>query len=176
MTAWAGRALVAALAVLFALQLVNVKRNWAAITRVSTPRGSQAPDVTLPLLDGGTLHVAAERGHPLVLAFWASWCGPCMSELPGVERVAKVLRNAPHRARLYAVNTEGNRDGALEGKLRLGLTMPIALDDNSASQAYEVTTIPHTVILDADGHIAAVLRGVQSEDELMRAIVAVEEK
>jgi thiol-disulfide isomerase/thioredoxin len=176
MAAWAGRALVAALAVLFALQLVNVKRNWAAIARVSTPRGSEAPDVTLPLLDGGTLHVAAEHGHPVVLAFWASWCGPCTAELPGVERVAQQLKRAPHRARLYAVNTEGNRDGALEGKMRLGLTLPIALDDGSASQLYRVTTIPHTVILDDNGRIAAVLRGIQGEDDLMRAIAAVEEK
>jgi hypothetical protein len=99
-----------------------------------------------------------------------------MVELPGVERVAQQLKRSPHRARLYAVNTEGNRDGALEGKMRLGLTLPIALDDGSASQLYRVTTIPHTVILDDDGRIAAVLRGIQGEDELMRAIAAVEEK
>jgi thiol-disulfide isomerase/thioredoxin len=176
MSAWAGRALVAALAAMLALQIANVARNWTTIARVSTPRGTEAPDVTLPLLDGGTLHVAAERGHPVVLAFWASWCGPCMSELPGVDRVARELLRAPHRARIYAVNTEGNRDGALEGKLRLGLTLPIALDDGSASQLYRVTTIPHTVILDGDGRIAAVLRGIQREDELMHAIQAVEEK
>lgn len=176
MTAWAGRLLVAGLAVLFALQLVNVKRNWAAIGRVSMPRGSEAPDVTLPLLDGGELHLAAERGHPVVLVFWASWCGPCMAELPGVERVARELARPPHRARLFAVNTEGDRDGALEGKMRVGLTLPIALDDGRASQLYRVTTIPHTVILDDKGRIAMVLRGIQREDELMRAIAAVEEK
>jgi thiol-disulfide isomerase/thioredoxin len=176
MSAWVGRGLVAALAVYFALQVVNVSRNWSWLARVSPPRGSPAPDVTLPLLDGGTLHVAAEHGHPVVLAFWASWCEPCMSELPGVDRVARELGRPPHRARLYAVNIERSRDGALEGKMKLGLTMPIAVDDGTASELYQVTSIPHTVILDGEGRIAKVLRGVQREDELLREITAVEEK
>ena len=58
--------------------------------------------------------------------------------------------------------------------MKLGLTMPIAVDDGTASQLYRVSTIPHTVILDGNGRIAAVLRGPQSESGLMRAIETAE--
>jgi peroxiredoxin len=174
MSAWAGRALVGAFAVFFGLQVVYARRHWHELTHVSTPRGTDAPDLTLPLLDGGELHVAGERGHPLVLAFFASWCGPCMTELPGVDRVAQRLAADKRATKIIAVNTEGSRDAALETRMKLGITLPIALDDGSASQRYKVMTIPHIVILDGDGKIADVLRGVHSEGDVERAIAAVE--
>lgn len=174
MSRWAGRVMLAALALLAALNVVYVVRNWAPLARVSTPRGSDAPSVKAPLLGGGRFSLDDERGHPVVLAFWASWCAPCMAELPGVERVARVLGQPPHTTRLIAVNTEGDRVAAGAAAARLGLTMPIALDDGSASSAYEVNSIPHTVIIDRAGKVAAVLHGAASEQELLRAIEEVE--
>lgn len=172
MSRWAGRALVAALATLLALNALYVARNWSQLSRAPTPRGSTAPELAAVLLDGGRFRLADERGHPVVLVFWASWCGPCLAELPGVERVQRAL--AGHATRLYAVNTEGERERARATVERLGLTMPVLLDDGSASSAYEVTTIPHTVVVDAAGKVAAVLRGAASEAELWREIDRVE--
>jgi peroxiredoxin len=174
---WAGRVLVAALGVLLGLNLVLVRRNWSAIARVTTPPGSDAPDFTVPLLDGGTLHLAGERGHPVVLAFWASWCEPCMAELPGVDRVSRRLTEAPHRARLYAVNIEGDFAAARGARQKLGLTLPIAVDEGGVvADAYRVQSIPHAVLLDGAGRVAAVLRGPQREDELLRAIESLEQR
>jgi thiol-disulfide isomerase/thioredoxin len=172
MNRWVGRALLIALGTLFALRVVQLGR--AGMPRVSVPRGSQAPELAGALLSGDRFRLSDERGHPVVLAFWASWCGPCMGELPGVERVAEQLRQPPHTARLIAVNTEGNRAAAGDAARRLGLTMPIVLDDGSASAAYQVSSIPHTVIIDRAGKVTAVLHGAASEDELMRAIERVE--
>jgi thiol-disulfide isomerase/thioredoxin len=168
---WAGRALVAALALLFALRVWQLRGQ--GIMKVTVPRGELAPALSLPKLGGGTFNLADERGHPVVLVFWASWCGPCMHELPSVERVQEAL-HAPHTTRIIAVNTEGNAEAAAGVRQRLGLTMPIALDDGSASQAYKVMTIPQTVIIDAAGKVAAVMRGGVGEDELMRAVARVE--
>lgn len=170
----AGLALLGALALLGGLRAVYVARNWTAVSRVTVPRGAAAPDVTLPTLAGDRFHLGDERGHPVALVFWASWCPPCRAELPGVVRVAAALARAPHTARIIAVNTEQNRAEAAKAARELGLTMPVALDDGSASAAYHVMTIPQTVLIDADGKVHAVLRGAESEADLMRAITALE--
>jgi thiol-disulfide isomerase/thioredoxin len=171
-----GRALLAGLALLFALRVVQLTRRAAAPVPVTTgalATGSAAPDFELPLIDGGRFHLAAERGHPVVLSFWASWCGPCKAELPGVERAGQKLRQAPHVTRLVAVNTEGDRAVAAAKARELGLTMPVAIDDGAASQAYRIANIPRTVVIDAAGRIAAVYAFI-TEDELMRAVSELE--
>jgi peroxiredoxin len=96
-----------------------------------------------------------------------------MNELPSVQRVHQTL-HAPHTARIVAINTEGNPEAAAGAVQRLGLTMPVALDDGSASQAYKVMTIPQTVIVDGAGKVVDVFRGGVAEDELARAIDRVE--
>jgi thiol-disulfide isomerase/thioredoxin len=171
MNRWVGRALLVALGLMFALRIVQLRRTGVS---APTPHGSVAPALAGPLLSGDRFQLADERGHPVALVFWAPWCGPCIGELPGVERVAEALQKAPHTTRLIAVDTEGNPQTARATASRLGLTMPIVLDDGSASSAYQVTTIPHTVIVDGAGRVAAVLRGASSEDELMHAIERVE--
>jgi thiol-disulfide isomerase/thioredoxin len=165
---WVGRAILAALALLFALRVVQLRGQGAL--HVGTPRGSLAPDFAGPLLAGDRFRLSDERGHPVVLVFWAPWCGPCRAEMPGVERVGRALREKPHTARLIAVDTEGNPDTAKAIVDRLGLTMPIVLDDGSASAAYQVTMIPQTIIIDRAGHVAQLMRGEQSEADLMQAI------
>jgi thiol-disulfide isomerase/thioredoxin len=169
---WVGRAILVALGVLFALRVVQLARQ--GMPKVATPRGSLAPDVAGPLLAGDRFHLADERGHAVALVFWAPWCGPCRAELPGVERVSRALAAPPHTARVIAIDTEGNRDSALEAQAKLGLTMPIVLDDGSASAAYQVTTIPQTVIVDRAGRVAQMIRGGASEDDLMHALERVE--
>jgi peroxiredoxin len=158
------------------LNVVYIARNWSTVSQVTTPRGSEAPDFTAPLLSGGRFRLADERGHPVVLAFWASWCGYCMQELPGVERVAHRLADTGHRTRLVAVNTDVERDAAARAAAQLHLTLPIALDDGSATALYRVQTIPHTVLVGVDGKVSDVRRGPQSEAELWRAIEALERR
>jgi cytochrome c biogenesis protein CcmG, thiol:disulfide interchange protein DsbE len=172
MSRFTGRAILVALALLFALRIWQLKGQ--GLVHVATPRGSLAPELTGPLVKGGSFRLSGERGHPVVLVFWAPWCGPCRAELPGVERVWKQLAAAPHTARIVAVDTEGDPATAKEAQAKLGLTMPIVLDDGSASAAYQITMIPQTVIVDGGGKVAALIRGEASEDELMRAIERVE--
>jgi cytochrome c biogenesis protein CcmG/thiol:disulfide interchange protein DsbE len=174
MSRWVGRAILVALALLFALRVASLRGR--GLLKPATPKGSFAPDVGGPLLVGNDrFRLSAERGHPVALVFWAPWCGPCRAELPGVERVAQQLKAPPHSARIIAIDTEGDRDNALESAAKLGLTLPIVLDDGSASSAYRVSMIPQTVIIDREGKVASLIRGGASEDELMKAIERVEQ-
>ncbi|TME93491.1 MAG: TlpA family protein disulfide reductase [Chloroflexi bacterium] len=54
--------------------------------------GAPAPDLSLPLLDGGTQDLARERGKVVLLNFWATWCIPCRAEMPELQRLADDLR------------------------------------------------------------------------------------
>jgi thiol-disulfide isomerase/thioredoxin len=166
---WAGRALFAGLALLLALNLVWIARSWAPLTTVSTPRGAPAPDVSLALLDGGATRISDGRGRPQVLAFWATWCGPCKAELPGIDRL---FARYGDRARFLAVSVDGADAGELVRAYRRAndLHLPIAIDSGAASQAYHVDTIPQLVVVDSEGKVSEVFSGVHGEAEVARSL------
>ncbi|HZS35898.1 MAG TPA: TlpA disulfide reductase family protein [Polyangia bacterium] len=166
---WAGWALFGGLALLLALNLVWIARSWAPLTTVATPRGSAAPDVSFALLDGGATRVSDGRGRAQVLAFWATWCGPCKTELPGLDRL---YARYGDRARFLAVSVDGADQGELVRAFvrATGLRMPVALDSGAGSQAYHVDTIPQLVIVDGEGRVSEVFSGVHGEGEVARAI------
>jgi thiol-disulfide isomerase/thioredoxin len=152
-----------------ATMLVAALPHWRSWLRGAMLVGTSAPAVTLPLLDGGRAQVSPVGGQPTVLAFWASWCAPCMAELPELDRLAQRFGD---RAHFFAVNIEGDRAPATAAAAQLKLRLPVAVDDGAAAGAYAVTGIPHIVLIHADGKIAGVLRGRQSAAALEHAIAA----
>jgi thiol-disulfide isomerase/thioredoxin len=164
----AGLLVAAGLAAMLTLNLKWTARN--AGTLGGTRAGGPAPHIDLPLLDGGRFRVEDARGQRLVLSFWATWCGPCVGELPDVQRLGDEL--AEKGVRVVTVNVDG--DGAAAAvrafRERIGLKLPIVLDDGWASQAYRVDTIPRTVVIDAGGKIARVLDGAHPLSEMRRAV------
>jgi cytochrome c biogenesis protein CcmG, thiol:disulfide interchange protein DsbE len=166
---WVGRALFGGLVLLLALNVVWIVRSWAPLTTVTTPRGAPAPDVSLALLDGGSTRVSDGRGRPQVLAFWATWCGPCRAELPGIDRL---FQQYGDRARFFAVSVDGADAGALVRSFvrSTGLRTPVALDSGAASELYHVDTIPLVVVIDRQGRVSQVFHGVHDERDLAAAI------
>lgn len=167
---FAGSALLAGLAVMLTLNLFSIGSHWSQIrTSVTTPPGMAAPDFTLPLLDGKELHLAAEQGQPVVLAFWASWCGPCKRELPHLDRLYQRDRD---RARFFAVNIEdASMKPTVEAYVKsAGLTLPVAFGGEQVANTYRVATIPHLVIVDRAGKVHRVLDGLHDESDLSQAI------
>jgi thiol-disulfide isomerase/thioredoxin len=165
----AGAALLLGLAALFALNSLWIAKNAQSLG--GTRSGQAAPDFSLPLLDGGQVRLGDGRGSTQVLVFWATWCGPCVGELPDVQRLADQEKGV----RFLAINVDGGPAGDVSPgvrafRQRLGLRLPIALDDGSASQSYRVDTIPRTVIVDKEGRVARVLDGAHSFDDLRRAL------
>jgi thiol-disulfide isomerase/thioredoxin len=126
-----------------------------------------APALRLKMLDGEFPDL---RGKIVFLSFWATWCGPCVHELPDVQRLFEQYQD---RVTFVAVNVDNGEDVApavRAFKNRFGLGMPIALDDGSASRAYRVDTIPRTVIINREGRIAKSLDGARSYDALKDAL------
>jgi thiol-disulfide isomerase/thioredoxin len=118
--------------------------------------GRPAPAAVLRTLDGGTIDLASRYGKkPVYLKFWATWCAPCLQQMPGFERIH---RQYGKRIGVIAVNA-GFSDTEADVRAyraRHGLTMPIALDDGSLGRRLNLRVTPQHVLIGADGRIAYV--------------------
>jgi thiol-disulfide isomerase/thioredoxin len=113
------------------------------------------PDVTLPCLGGGDDVALARLRGPLVITFWASWCGPCRRELPIYQRFAKKYAG---RVDVLGIDTNDvHPDAALDLARDSGVTFPLVADtDTAVTQAgMRVVYLPTVAFVDADGHLAS---------------------
>lgn len=100
------------------------------------------------------------RGKPVLVDFWASWCGPCRRETPYVKAVAEQFAG---RVTIVGVGVSDTRDDHRTAVADLGITWPQILDVNGAGvQAYQVQSIPFIVLFAADGTLYAT--GLRGED------------
>lgn len=131
--------------------------------------GADAPTFELAVLDSDEkVNLAALQGQPVVLDFFATWCGPCKNSMPGLDKLAKEYEGKAH---FFAVNAE-NESVAKQRAFRdqLKLTMPMLPEGAKASSAYKVRGLPTTVVLARDGTIARTYVGPPTSKELRRVI------
>jgi cytochrome c biogenesis protein CcmG, thiol:disulfide interchange protein DsbE len=124
--------------------------------RIAAPE----PDQSLALLGstGRTGSVADFRGKVVILNFWASWCPPCVEELPLLEKTQKSLDGKG--ATVVGVNLRDVSTEAMAFVRRYGLTYPSLRDrDADLARAYGTTSYPETFVIDRRGRIAAKRRG-----------------
>ena len=88
--------------------------------------GSLAPDFELETLDGERFRLSDLRGHPLILNFWASWCGPCRREMPALVRLADRFRDAG--LIVVGVNIEESRGAARGFADEFGIDFSVPMD------------------------------------------------
>lgn len=132
----------------------------------------QAPDFTVVDADGNEVHLSDFRGTPVVLNFWASWCGPCKSEMPDFDDAAARLEG---QVQFLLVNmTDGSRETMESAQAYLeetGISAPAYFDTSySAAIAYGVTSLPTTYFIDAQGGAVARAMGAIDADTLQKGI------
>lgn len=120
--------------------------------------GASAPDFALPALDGRTYRLSELRGRAVLINFWATWCGPCRTEMPAIEEVYR--RYGGDRLLVLAVNVEEDAEHVVPFVQRLGLSFPILLDrDGAVSRRYRITGLPTTYLIRANGKVDGVRLG-----------------
>jgi cytochrome c biogenesis protein CcmG/thiol:disulfide interchange protein DsbE len=131
--------------------------------------GRPIPDTTLPPLadlgpDGG-LELPA-TGAPMVVNFWASWCAPCVNEMPMLQRVADDMDVA-----MVGVDYIDQADKAVALARELGITYPLVTDtDGEFGQSVQLIGTPTTLIVDADGVVRRQLTGELTEQQFRAAV------
>lgn len=121
--------------------------------------GQPAPNFVLTGLDGSTVDLSSFRGRPLVLNFWASWCGPCKDEAP-LFRQLDARRERGNFQVLGVLFQETSVKNAREFVKKYRLTYPNALDPKlEAGSAYQVAGIPQTVFIDSRGIVQHIDKG-----------------
>jgi thiol-disulfide isomerase/thioredoxin len=112
-----------------------------------------------------TMELASLRGRPVVLDFWATWCGPCQAESPIVNALAQ--RYKDRGLAVVGVNTSDEDGLAARFVRKKGLGFPIVYDEgNVIAQQYHVSTLPTLVVVSKTGKVVAVRHGVTSESAL----------
>jgi thiol-disulfide isomerase/thioredoxin len=141
----------------------------------STPQGTElvgqpAAQVALPGLDGRVRTLAEFGGRPLLINFWASWCGPCIEEMPMLDAFAAAQAGNG----VQVVGIALDERAAIEAFLKsTPVRYPVLLDsagptDSSVRLGNVRGVLPYSVLIDAQGRIAATKTGPFRGDELGR--------
>lgn len=147
--------------------------NYAQGETVSVPGASAekktdqetAPDFTMLDMDGNEVKLSDHKGKPVILNFWASWCPPCRSEMPGFENVYK--EKGSDIDIMMVDLTDGFREDVLSSKEIIensGYSFPVYFDSKGdGAKAYGVISIPSTFFINADGSLMGTHMGAMSE-------------
>lgn len=125
------------------------------------------PSLALGLLDGGVISVVPARGKAVLLDFWASWCPPCMVELPKIQALYEAERE--RGLEVVAINAEEPEELVRRTAGRLGLTLPVARYDAALDAVFKVRVLPTTVLLDREGRVRARWDGYEPGQEALVA-------
>jgi thiol-disulfide isomerase/thioredoxin len=126
----------------------------AGSSEASPLLGKDAFPVVLPLLDGGNFDLSDEKGHIVVLDFWASWCAPCVQSLP--ELIAAVAAFPADKVKLIGINEAESPDQVKHFMETRGVKFTVAMDaDQAVGRKYDPeVAIPRTIIVGPDGKVA----------------------
>jgi thiol-disulfide isomerase/thioredoxin len=136
----------------------TLPRLAEALERVDPP--TAAPDGVFVTQDGASHHLSEFKGHGMVVNMWATWCAPCVAEMPSLQTLSKALASQDI-AVLPLSSDRGGAETVAAWYQEHGITaLPVLLDPKGAMvKAFDARGIPTTVIINTAGRVAARLEG-----------------
>lgn len=140
----------------FTVFAILAPKELAPSSPPTPPQGTQvgdlAPDFQLLTLDQEPVSLGDLRGNPVVLNFWASWCPPCVSEMPFLQEIHEEY--SEEGLMLLAINVRESQSKVEEFVQSKNLSFPVLLDtEGEVSQQYSIRYLPTTFFIDGDGII-----------------------
>ncbi|GIN68330.1 redoxin domain-containing protein [Bacillus sonorensis] len=136
---------------------------------IGIEKGEKAPDFTLSSLKDGDISLSDFKGKKVLLNFWATWCKPCKTEMPDMEK----LQNDHKNIAVLAVNftsSEKNSKAVEEFADSLDLTFSIVLDQEGINAKYGIFSYPTSFIINESGIIEDIVLGTMTKNEMEKRL------
>lgn len=130
--------------------------------------GEPAPPFLLTDLEGREIGLAQHRGQPVIVNFWATWCAPCVFEMPELQSASEAHKEDG----LVILGLNRDEEQAivsdfLANDLTVAIDFPILLDEHAVvADSYGVLNMPTTYFIDAEGNVSAVHRGPLTQEQI----------
>ena len=151
---------VLALVGLLTFGVINKGEGESSILRLKR----DAPDFTLNLFDGNSFTLSENRGHPVVMNIWASWCQACRDEAPVLEGGWREFQD--RGVVFVGVDYNDNRGDAEEFLREFDITYPNGPDESGIFFEYGATGVPETFFINRDGVIVLKYAGPLNDEQL----------
>lgn len=143
------------------------QETTATSVPIGIQMGQRAPDFTLKTITGESFKLSEQRGKPVFLNFWATWCGPCRVEIPDMEKLQQAMGD---RILIVGIDIRESLSTVQNFLRDRGFSWTFVLDSNGAvAREYEVAAIPTSIFIDAKGVIVRKFRGTRSYATFLEA-------
>ena len=144
-------AILVLLAVSGLLILFSLKQNNSYLGFSPLETGLPAPNFMFPGLDGKMVSLSDHRGHVVLVNVWATWCPPCVDEMPSMERLYKELKGENFEILAVSIDSLGTKAVAPFMK-KYNLSFPALMDPGGTIKTlYQTTGVPESFIVNQDG-------------------------
>ena len=161
------------------MAMLILSNNPQAFTRVSVPAasrpdvrfraGAPAPDFTLNTLDGKPVTLSQLKGKRVLVNFWASWCAPCLEEIPALKAAYADLRKTSPDIEFIGIGFQDKTENLKKFVEVNGMQYLVVEDANGkVGDAYHVLGMPTSIFVDSNGIAQRIETGILTQDEVLK--------